>query len=218
MRTNRSQTMILAAATAGALLLAACGGSAAENEVAAIDNEIAKADIDPAISTAIEDEILVDPTLVQQSNPNGVRHPERPLQAPYPTRAGAGANEANGATPAAEVNSPCGVPFQFGAEWAERMPAEFPAYPGGRVSEAAGSDRGECHARVVTFATDHGWQQVLDFYRAAVTRAGYDAEHERKEGDHLLGGTNGSTGAAYLVIVTPEGSGSKVSLIVGNGR
>jgi hypothetical protein len=210
--------MILAAAAAGALLLSACGGSAAENDLAAIDNEIAKADIDPAISTAIEDEILVDPALVQQSNPNGVRHPERPLQAPYPTRAGAGTSQASAATPDGPVSSPCGVPFQFGAEWAERMPAEFPAYPGGRVSEAAGSDRGQCQARVVTFATDHGWERVLDFYRSSATRAGYDAEHEQKGGDHLLGGTNQRTGGAYLVIVTPEGSGSKVSLIIGNGR
>jgi hypothetical protein len=199
------------------MLLAACGSSN-ENALAAIDNEIAKADIDPAISTAIEDEILVDPALVQQSNPNGVRHPERPLQAPYPIRAGATSGQANDAAPDGEIPSPCGVPFQSGAEWAERMPAEFPAYPGGRVSEAAGSDRGDCHARVVTFVTDHGWERVMDHYRAAASRAGYDTEHEQKGGDHLLGGTNGSNGGAYLVIVTPEGSGSKVSLIVGSGR
>lgn len=205
--------MILAVA-AGALLLAACG-SAEENALAAIDNEIAKADVDPAITTAVEDEILVDPALVQQSNPNGVRHPERPLQAPYPIRAGAETPNANGQQ--GEVNSPCGVPFQLGAEWAERVPAEFPAYPGGRVSEAAGVDRGNCKARVVTFVTDHGWERVLDHYRASAQRAGYQAEHDQRDGDHVLGGTNPS-GAAFLVIVTPEGNGSKVSLIVGSGR
>lgn len=209
--------MILSVAAAGALLLAACG-TAEENALAAIDNEIAKADVDPAITSAVEDEILVDPALVQQSNPNGVRHPERPLQAPYPIRAGASGGEANGATPDGDVPSPCGTPFQFGAEWAERLPAEFPAYPGGRVSEAAGVDRGECRARVVTFVTDHGWERVLDHYRAAAARAGYDAEHEVRDGDHLLGGTNEGANGAYLVIVTPEGSGSKVSLIVGSGR
>jgi hypothetical protein len=203
--------MIVAAVAAGALLLAACGSSA-ENAVAAIDNEIAKADIDPAISTAVEDEILVDPALVQQSNPNGVRHPERPLQAPYPTPASASGS----GQPGGEVNSPCGTPFQFGAEWAERLPAEFPAYPGGRVSEAAGSDRGDCHARVITFVTDHGWERVLDHYRAAAQSAGYEAEQDRRDGDHLLGGTKGDS--AFLVIVSPEGNGSKVSLIVGTGR
>lgn len=209
--------MMTAALTAGALLLASCGG-ATENSLAAIDKEIAKGDVDPAITTAIEDEILVDPTLVQQSNPNGVRHPERPLEAPYPTRAGADASAGNGSGPSGSVNSPCGVPFQNGAEWAERLPAEFSAYPGGRVTEAAGADRGDCHVRVVSFSTDHGWERVLDHYRGAASRAGFDAEHELKDGDHMLGGTNARTDGAYLVIVTPQGGGSQVSLIVNNGR
>lgn len=203
----RFRSTILAAT--GALLLTACGG-ATENSLAAIDQEIAKADIDPAISSAIEDEILVDPTLVQQSNPNGVRQPERPLEAPYPTRASAGGSDG-------PINSPCGVPFQNGAEWASRLPAEFPAYPGGQVSEAAGADRGDCHVRVVSFATEHGWEQVLAYYRGAASRAGFDAEHELKDGDHLLGGTGANDGA-YLVIVSPQERGSRVSLIVNRGR
>lgn len=204
------RTLILAAPL---LLLAACGGSQ-ENALAAIDNEIAKADIDPAIASAIEDEIMVDPALVGQNNPNAVRQPERPLQAPYPARASADGAQANGQS--GDVGSPCGMPFQFGAEWAEKLPAEFPAYPGGRVTEAAGSDRGNCHSRVVTFSTDHGWEQVFEFYRGAAQRAGYDVEQEQKDGDQILGGTRGD--AAYLVIVSREGNGSKVALIVSSGR
>lgn len=196
-------------AAMAALLVTACG-STSENSLAAIDKEIAKADIDPAISSAIEDEILVDPTLVQQSNPNGVRQPERPLEAPYPLRASA-------VGPDTPINSPCGVPFQNGAEWADRLPAEFPAYPGARVSEAAGADRGNCHVRVISFATDHGWEQVLDHYRGVASRAGFDAEHELKDGDHMLGGTGANDGA-YLVIVSPQERGSQVSLIVNRGR
>lgn len=218
MRTNRDTSMLFAAAT-GLALLSACS-AAPENELAAIDNQIAAADIDPAVTSAIEDEILVDPNLVQQSNPKGVRHPERPLQAPYPidnvVRAGASAGA--GGAPDAPVSSPCGVPFQHGAEWAERLPAEFPPYPGGRVSEAAGADRGACRARVVTFTTDNGWQQVVNWYRGVATRAGFDAEHEARGQEHVLGGVNARTDGAYLVIVTPEPSGSRVALIVNSGR
>lgn len=209
MRPSWKPVMIRTAIAAAALLLASCGG-AEENSLAAIDNEIAAADIDPAISSAIEDEILVDPALVGQSNPNGVRHPERPLTAPYPSRAGA-------SDPNAPVGSPCGIPFEHGAQWAERMPAEFPTYPGGRVTEAAGADRGDCRARVLTFETGHDWERVLDFYRSAATRAGYDAEHELRAGDHVLGGINARTDGAYLVIVTPEASGSRVAVIVSSG-
>lgn len=208
---NAIRTRPLVFAAFSALLLTACGG-VAENSLAAIDAEIAKADIDPAISSAIEDEIMVDPTLVQQSNPDGIRQPERPLQAPYPARA-----SANAAAPGTPINSPCGVPFQQGAEWADRLPAEFSAYPGGRISEAAGADRGNCHVRVVSFTTDHDWERVLDHYRAAATRAGFDVEHELKDGDHMLGGTGANDGA-YLVIVTPQERGSNVSLIVNRGR
>lgn len=192
-----------------ALLLTACGG-ATENSLAAIDAEIAKADIDPAISGAIEDEILVDPTLVGQANADGVRAPERPLEAPYPGRA----TTAAAGTP---INSPCGVPFSPGNEWADRLPADFGMSPGGRLTEAAGADRGNCHVRVVSFATDQNWEQVLDHYRGAAQRAGYDVEHELKDGDHMLGGT-GANDAAYLVIVSPQERGSNVSLIINRGR
>jgi len=211
--------MLLAAA--GVALLSACS-TAPENSLAAIDNEIAAADIDPAVTSAIEDEILVDPNLVQQSNPKGIRHPERPLQAPYPAadlvQTGANVPGGVGASSGAPIASPCGVPFQHGAEWAERLPAEFPPYPGGRVTEAAGADNGNCRARVVTFATDHRANQVLEWYRGVAMRAGFDAEHEMRGQDHVLGGVNGATDGAYLVIVTPEAGGSKVALIVNNGR
>jgi hypothetical protein len=221
MRTNRDKKMILSAAAAAVLALSACSAEP-ENSLAKIDNEIAAGDIDPAVTSAIEDEILVDPALVQQSNPNGVRHPERPVQAPYPidnvTRAGAETPQANAGNPADMVASPCGVPFQHGAQWAERLPADFPAYPGGRVTEAAGADRGTCHVRVVTFATDQSADQVLNWYRGVASRAGFSAEHEVRGGDHMLGGTKAATDGAFLVIVTPEQGGSKVALIVNNGR
>ncbi len=217
--------MIFCAAAASLMLLPACSSTPEGNAQAQIENQIAAADIDPAVTSAIEDEILVDPALVQQSNPNGVRQPERPLQAQYPvdkpSRAGAPMNQASGAAaggPDSPVAGGCGVPFQYGAEWAERLPPEFPAYPGGRVTEAAGSDRGACRVRVVTFATEHAYAQVLDWYRGIATRAGFDAEHEVRGADHVLGGINPRSDGAYLVIVTPEANGSKVALIVNNGR
>jgi hypothetical protein len=218
--------MIFCAAAASLMLLPACSSQPEQANLAQIDNQIAAADIDPAVTSAIEDEILVDPALVQQANSNTVRQPERPLTAPYPVeqtgRAGAPMQQASAASdgggPDAPVAGGCGVPFQYGAEWAERLPPEFPAYPGGRVTEAAGSDRGACRVRVVTFATDHAFAQVLDWYRGIATRAGFDAEHEVRGADHVLGGINPRSDGAYLVIVTPQANGSKVALIVNNGR
>jgi hypothetical protein len=191
---------------AGALALAACG-SGSDANLAALDNELLSGNgADPAVTSALEDQILSDPNLSQQSGANGARPPERPIQAQYPAGGASGR----------EPMSACGVPFRYGAEWAGRLPADFPAYPGGRVTEAAGADRDDCHQRVVTFTTADPHNRVLEHYRSAAARAGFSAEQQARGGDQVLAGTRGE--AAYYLIVTPGRAGSEVALIVNNGR
>lgn len=210
------------AALAGLLGLAACGGGD-QNNLAEMDNSLIGNGADPALTSALEDQILVDPNLVQQTHPNTARPPETPVQAQYPadgSAAGAGggrqASASTGGGAAPPMPSACGVPFASGAEWANRLPAEFPAYPGGRVTEAAGSDHGDCHMRVVTFTTADPYDRVLEHYRSLADRAGFTAEQQARGGDQVLGGTRGE--AAYYLIVTPTRAGSDVALIVNNGR
>ncbi|HEX8193746.1 MAG TPA: hypothetical protein VF552_12690 [Allosphingosinicella sp.] len=199
--------------------LAACGqGSVA--------NEIALNDADPALTAALEDPILSDQNLVSQANRNNVRPPELPTRAEYPRvprasaeapRSGPGA----GAAPAASCGATrAGAPpqFSYGMEWAQRLPAAFPPYPGGRVTEAAGQDGGDCRVRVVTFRTADGFQRIVDWYRERAVSAGYSAEHQPRGRDHVLGGVNQGTRGAYYLIVTPVQGGSEVALIVNNGR
>jgi hypothetical protein len=207
------------AALAGLLALAACSGGEG-NDLAELDNELLANGADPALTSALEDQILVDPNLVQQSHPNTVRPPESPVQAQYPAGSaaeGARRNMAAGgqAGAAGTDMSACGVPFVYGNQYAQRLPAAFPAYPGGRVTEAAGADRGDCHMRVVTFRTADAYAEVLDHYRGLATRAGYSAEDQVRGADHVLGGTNAD--AAFYLIVTPLDRGSDVALIVNNG-
>ena len=75
------------------LALAACGGGSANNELAAIDNELIANSVDPALTMALQDQLSVDPTLAQQSNPNSARPPETPVQAQYPADANPGEDE-----------------------------------------------------------------------------------------------------------------------------
>ena len=110
----------------------------------------------------------------------------------------------------------CGRGFDYGNAWANRMPAEFPAYPGGRLTEAAGNDHGGCRMRVVSFTTADPPQRVIERYRGLATGAGYSAEQQQRGADQVLGGTRGES--AYYLIVTPQGAGSDVALIVNNGR
>jgi len=217
----RRTALFRTAALAGLLMLAACGGG--DDNLAAIDNELIANGADPALTSALEDQIMVDPNLVQQANPNTVRPPEAPAQSQYPAdaRPGGGARmrraaaASGGRAPQPSADS-CGAAFDHGLQWAGRMPAEFPAYPGGRVTEAAGNNNGGCRMRVVTFTTADPFNRVLEYYRSVVARGGYTAEHQVRGGDQVLGGTKGDS--AYFLIVTPARNGSQVALIVNNGR
>ena len=75
---------------ASLLALAGCGGGTANNDLAAIDNELVANAVDPALTSALQDQLSVDPTLAQQSNPNSARPPEAPVQAQYPADANPG--------------------------------------------------------------------------------------------------------------------------------
>lgn len=206
------------AALAGLLALAACSGQDAN--VSALDNELMANGADPALTSALEDQIMVDPNLVQQAHPNSVRPPETPVQAQYPNEPDGDRPELARAAAATQGAGGCAAAAQFdyGAGWANRLPAAFPAYPGGRITEAAGNDRGDCSMRVVTFTTSDRFDRVLDFYRQVAARGGYSAEGQRRGSDHILGGSNERTDGAYYLIVTPTGTGADVALIVNNGR
>lgn len=207
---------------AGLLMLAACGG-AAENNLSDLDNELMANGADPALTSALEDQILVDPDLVQQSQPHSARPAEAPVQAQYPggpdaeqviRDARAGGRSGAGGGQSGSV-SRCGGEFAYGPEWARRLPTEFPLYPGATLMEAAGQDRGQCRMRVVTFTTDDPHSRVLEYYRSHAARAGFSAEQQRRGDAHVLGGVREN--AAYYLIVTPAERGASVALIVNRG-
>jgi hypothetical protein len=213
-------------ALAGALALAGCTGGGDEGNLASLDNQLTN-DSDPALTAALQDQIAVDPNLAQQSNRNAVRPPETPTQAPYPNDT-AGAPQAKPAAQLASApqggsgsggaNCTSGDNFHYNNAWAQRLPAAFPFYPNGRLSEAAANNANGCSTRVVSFETTDAPQRVLDWYHTRAVRSGYTSERETREGDQILAGTNPSNNGAFYLIVTPKGNGSDVSLIVNNGR
>ena len=198
-------TAILAVA---ALSIYACNRSE-EAELAKIDNQIAGNEADPALSSALEDQIMVDPTLTQQSNRNAVRPPERPAQAQYP------AGQPKGDRSAAVNSGGCASgTFDYNPRWAQRLGPDFAVYPGAKLDEAAANNQGDCRMRVVTFTTPDPAQRVLDWYRGRAQGAGYSVEQQQRDGDQILAGANEQKGGAYYLIVTPKQSGSDVAVIV----
>ena len=217
---SRAVMLFRLTAFSATLALAACSQGSEAND------SFATNDADPALTSALEDQILTDPNLSQQANRHSVRPPELPTRAEYPAAGGPPpVRRASGGSPPGESSIQparrCGgtaaANFRYGMEWAQRLPAAFPPYPGGRVTEAAGQDAGDCRVRVVTFRTADPAQRVLDWYQQRAVAAGYSAEQQPRGRDRVLGGVNQSNGA-YFLIVTPVEGGSEVALIVNNGR
>jgi hypothetical protein len=206
---DRMKPLLLAAACA--LALSACNRNDEGNGLAELGN-----DADPALTSALNDQILVDPELANQSNRNAVRPPATPTQAQYPQLAAgkAGAQPASASAAAGAVGTGCtdASKLEYNGAWAGRMPSTFPLLPGAKITDAAGTDRDGCRARAVTFTTAEQAQRVLDWYHTRAVRAGYSSEHQLRQGDHVLAGTN-RQGAAFYLIVTPKPAGAEVALI-----
>lgn len=80
---GRAASLRIVPALAIALGLAACGGGS--DDVAALDNELVGTNaVDPAMMSALQDQIMVDPNLAQQANGDAVRPPDRPYTGATP--------------------------------------------------------------------------------------------------------------------------------------
>lgn len=238
--------LLAAALITAPLALAAC--NRADDSAANAANES-----DPAARAALEDPIMVDPDLADQSNRDAATTGSNPATGGIPLsrqKAVAKAAQADAAkaaggrlmrvpagTPMAEckdcdANEPvtlgaraanqsggkCDADLSYGAQWADRMPDAFGVYPRAALREAAGVSNGECNVRIVNFRTGAPLQSVLDYYYTRARRAGYDGEHTVRGGEHYLGGTRSSDGAAYVVIVNEADGLRDVDIVASNGR
>ena len=214
---DRAFPLLRLTALGAALALAACNRGGGEDNLADLAN-----DADPAVTSALNDQILVDENLATQSNKNAARPSPTPAGAPYPAPEASPSAPGKAAAPPAALAGAKGCSdarrFDYNMSWANRLSPNFPVYPDGKVMEAAANNSGGCSTRVVTFATAAHWQRVLDWYHTKAVGAGYSSEHQVREGDHILAGSNDRDKGAFYLIVTPKGQGSEVALIANNGR
>ncbi|WNO54546.1 hypothetical protein [Stakelama saccharophila] len=230
------------------LALAACSGNDDDQDLGALDNQLIGQGngVDPAITGALRDQIMVDPDLVGQSNGGAIRPPSQPysagvpktgtarraaadgklMRAPAPVKAKAcsecEAGRESLTIGALAANQPaakgCAADLDYSAKWAQRLPDGLALYPRAHVIEAAGSTGGRCHLRVVSFWADQPMQHMLDWYYTQARRAGYDAEHQVDGNEHILGGTRTSDGGAYVLFMTPrKGGGTDIDLVANRG-
>jgi hypothetical protein len=209
--TDRAFSKLRLTALAAVLALSACGMFRNDEKVDAAN------DSDPEIASALNDQILVDGNLDNQSNRNGGRAPAGPAKAGYPKADPAAPGGSAQATAALGKNCADAARFDYNMAWAKRLAPNFPVYPGGRVTEAAANNSSGCSTRVVTFTTADGWEPVLNWYHTQAVRAGYSSEHQLRDGDHVLAGASEKGNGAFYLIVTPKPKGSEVALIANNG-
>lgn len=130
----------------------------------------------------------------------------------------AGGPKTLGALAREQGGKSCGT-MAYGMDWAQRLPAGLPLYPGANLMEAAGVDGGRCGLRAASFIAPATLQDAVDFYYTMARRAGYDAEHQTMDGDHVLGGTRAKDDGAYFITFAPApGGGTAVDIVTNNGR
>lgn len=228
------------------LALAGCGGGADEDRnLDTIDNELIQANAtDPAVAAALQDQIMVDPSLTAQANGDAVRPPARPYAGAVPgdgvaagsaardetldrAPAGTECRDCKGGREALTLSelavaqqrggsgTACATKVGYSATWANRLPAGLPLHPDARVSEAAGTDADGCRLRVVSFTVAQPLDRMVDWYYTRARRAGYSAEHQADGDEHVLGGTRGN--AAYVVYLSPQNGRTAIDLVVNGG-
>lgn len=199
------------------LALAATGCERAK-KTEALDKELLN-EADPALTSALEDQIVVDPAVAEKARKAGATvKPDGSLAAPAPKPAG-GQTLGDLATAQKQAaTQDCVKNVQHGVAWAKRLPAAIPIYPGAAVKEAAGNDRNGCTLRVVNFTTPTPLKQVVDYYYTQAMRAGYTADHQVDGAEHLVGGTKAADDGAFVVALRPIAGGTDVDIVANNGR
>lgn len=227
-----------------ALALAGCGAQSPDKNLAQLDQELIDGEnaVDPALASALEDQIMVDPALTAQANGDAVRPPARAYSAPVPADNIADAAQGPAPDPSKLMKTPpptngdaidraeasmtlgalaqtqakspgCAAKVQYSAGWANRLPEQLPLHPQARVSEAAGVDSAACAMRIVSFSVPTALQPTMDWYYTKARTAGFSAEHQAEGDAHSLGGEGGPF--AYMVFLSPRSDGgTDVDLVV----
>lgn len=229
-----------------AVAMPGCSDTPSAETPDALHGELANANVAgigaPIVASALQAPLMSDPTLSQSANADTIRPPSRPdpESVPIDDPVPAPANPAATATPApgpcpdcttaralltpaalvAAQRTPevaaCASRMGYTAAWANRLPTGVALYPDAHVAEAAGTDDGGCHVRVVRFSSNATRDSVITWYHDAARAGGWSVSHRADGTMQALSGQQ--RGVRFDAYVTPRSSGgSDVALIVSGG-
>lgn len=251
-KTNRSLFLRGSCALLLPLALFACssGDDAANSED--MDAALLGDGSDPAVTGALEDQIMVDPDLVDGGNGNaalgdgndgsvpstgapggqayadaqaaiggkGMMHAPDPKVVSSAMDSLPPTGNTLGARAEEQKNGKvdCASRLKYEMNWAQKLPDAFALYPRSNVKEAAGVRDGDCDMQVVNFTSSNDKKQIVDYYYTKARRAGFSAEYQIRDGQHVLGGVNSSTDGAYVIYLTPlPDGGTSVDIVASIG-
>ncbi len=193
------------------VFLAGCGAQPAA------DNSIAP--VDPAVTTALNDPLMVDPLLEQRHNRDALKPADEPYRAllppgqPDPLRGELLPTIAarSAAYLAEQGKTAClnGLSYSYG--WAATLALPLPA--DARVAEAAGNDRNGCALWLVAYSSTADPARIEQSYRSV---AGYTVESRSEEGATVLRGRKGAEG--FRATIYPASGGSAVDVVATAAR
>jgi hypothetical protein len=193
------------------LVLSACQQAAAP--------ENAARDIDPVVTTAINDPLMTDPLLEGRSNRDTRKPADEPYRALLPTGEPSPLRGNRPPTVLARMGSElASAPFancdrrvRYSYGWAAGLSDALKLPATAKVAEGAGSDMPTCALRLIAFDGGEPSEKLIERYRRI---AGYRVSDSRDADATVLRGT-GANGAAFVAVVYPEG---QVDFLTNRGR
>lgn len=217
-----------------ALTLGACTGDTPPR--AATASTADANELDPLLASIVNDPLMTDPQLTSRSNANAVRPPDQPFALMVPAIGGAFAQTAPGpcdscatvrgaltlAAFAARQGDAqmqdCARNIGYDAAWANFLPAALPLPDRAQVIEAAGTNRGPCRLRVVSFEIDQSVADAVDALAARAVKVGYAVTRDGAGSEQLLTGRRGSDGTALALYARASGGMTAVQIAATGGR
>lgn len=170
-----------------------------------------------SMTRTLEDQIVIDPAGVDAPPGNGSNSTAK-AKSPPPSADLPVQHPANQVHRSINKFAGCSLDVESSSKWSGRLPPTLPLPPGARVREAAGSDRGSCSLRAVSFTVPASPKAMAGYY-TELARLGDFEMTSSSDGPKgtMLSAWRDSDGAAFYAIIQPKAKGVQIEVVSNRG-
>jgi hypothetical protein len=205
-------------AIAALALAGGCERKSQTAELEALDNRLGAGPGNGTSRTrTLEDQIVIDPARIAPQSRNeavaGAPSRSAPPSADLPVQ-----HPANQVHRSINKFAGCSLDVDSSTKWSGRFPPTLPLPPGARVREAAGSDRGTCALRAVSFTVAASPKAMAGYYTELARLGDFEmtSSSEGQKGT-MLSAWRDSDGAAFYAIIQPKTQGVQIEVVSNRG-